>query len=301
MDSFIPTPFFTRLADRVRHVGSALCAGIDPRHDMLPMEIQKRHNGCMNWHDRAKAYLEFGLQFISLIASHVAVVKFQSAFFEAVGPDGLRTLRDLIDEAHCRDLLVILDVKRGDISTTAEAYADAAFNYYCADAVTVNPYMGSDAVLPFVEKGREHGAGVFVLCLTSNPGHGLIQRYEFSGRQVYQNVGSFVSHSWSKPLSDGMRDVGLVLGATNPFELGNLRVELPNTWFLIPGYGAQGATAADCKHGFCNNGIGAIVNSSRGVMFPFKSDDPHWQDKIVIATKKAASDFPVTSTEVAHV
>jgi orotidine-5'-phosphate decarboxylase len=197
---------------------------------------------------------------------------------------------------------VILDAKRGDIASTAQAYADAAFAgpliagrrfpIWDADAVTVNPYLGRDAVEPFLTSARESERGVFVLVRTSNPGAGLFQDLDVGGQKVYRHVAAAVA-DWNATGVGrcGLGDVGAVVGATRPAELGELRAALPAVWFLVPGYGAQGGSAADVAGAFRNDGLGAIVNSSRAITFPFRPDDKNWEQFIRNATEKAAAEL----------
>jgi orotidine-5'-phosphate decarboxylase len=227
-------------------------------------------------------------------------VKPQAAFFEACGPDGTAAMQRLLRKARALGLLTILDGKRNDIASTASAYADAAFAgtkighrryaVWEADAVTVNPYLGRDAVEPFLESARLVSGGVFVLVRTSNPGAGLFQDLRCDGRPLYQHVGSAVADWARENLGQcGFGDVGAVIGATYPTELAELRRLLPNVVFLIPGFGAQGGTAADVVPAFGEKGLGAVVSSSRGVLFPFKPDEVAWEKKVEQAARATAA------------
>ena len=226
------------------------------------------------------------------------MVKPQAAFFEACGPAGFAALGRLLDRARGRGLLTILDAKRGDIASTATAYADAAFAgtqvagrllpVWQADALTVNPYLGRDAVEPFLASARKVGAGVFVLVRTSNAGAGLFQDLEVSdGRPLYQHVGEAVA-AWAREnVGDcGFGDVGAVVGATYPAEMATLRAAMPEVLFLVPGFGAQGGTREDVRPAFRDDGLGALVNSSRGVTFPFEPDADDWRQRIEAARQE---------------
>jgi orotidine-5'-phosphate decarboxylase len=295
------TPFADRLADAVRRVGNPLCVGLDPRWESLPKAIRDRHdNGSLD--GVAAAYQEFCLRVLDLVGAQVAIVKPQIAFFEACGPAGLRALQAVTRRAKDLGLLVILDAKRGDIASTATAYADAAFagtsidgNYlpvWDADALTVNPYLGRDAVEPFIQCARQTGRGLFVLVRTSNPGSGQFQDLDCGGRKFYRHVADAVTAWNAENLgASGLGDVGAVVGATHPAELAELRAAMPDVWFLVPGYGAQGGSANDVAGGFRKDGLGAVVNSSRGITFPFKPDDPAWEDAITVATRRAVSEL----------
>jgi orotidine-5'-phosphate decarboxylase len=250
----------------------------------------------------ARAFEEFCLRVLELVAPFAGVVKPQAAFFELAGPDGMRSMSRVLERAKQIGFVTILDAKRGDIASTATAYADAAFGgctidgetfpVWNADALTINPYLGRDAVEPFLTAAKASDRGVFVLVRTSNPGAGLFQDLNCDGKPLYRHVATEVA-KWNAPTLGecGLGDVGAVVGATHPRELAELRAELPNVWFLVPGYGAQGGTAADVKAAYRPDGLGAIVNSSRGVTFPFKPDDPDWEAKIVAAAQKAAEEL----------
>jgi orotidine-5'-phosphate decarboxylase len=280
------THFADRLAEAVRSMRTALCVGLDPRLESLPRSIRARHE------DAAAAYEEFCLRVLEIVAPLIGVVKPQSAFFEACGPAGMAVLQRVLRRAKELGLVTILDAKRGDIASTAAAYADAAFQAFDADAVTVNPYLGRDAVEPFISAARKGGRGLFVLVRTSNPGAGLFQNLVCDGRPVYQHVAAAVA-SWSSENIGpcGFGDVGAVVGATHPAELRLLREQLPNVWFLVPGYGTQGGTAAEVRAAFRADGLGAVVNSSRGVTFPFEPEDANWEAAIKNATVQAAGEL----------
>jgi orotidine-5'-phosphate decarboxylase len=285
--------FADRLAAAVRAKGTALCVGLDPRWDSLPKTIRDRHDDTPA--GVAAAYEAFGLRVLEIVAPLVGVVKPQSAFFEACGPAGLAALERVLRRARELGLVTILDAKRGDIASTAAAYADAAFRAFDADALTVNPYLGRDAVEPFLTAARRDGRGLFVLVRTSNPGSGLFQNLVCDGKPLYQHVAAAVAAWNGEGLGAcGLGDVGAVVGATHPAELRLLRERLPDVWFLVPGYGAQGGTAADVRAAFRADGLGAVVNSSRGVTFPFKPDEPRWEAAVAAVAKAAARELALT-------
>ena len=293
------TPFTDRLADAVRRKGP-LCVGLDPRWEMLPKAI--REGLIEEPEGAALAAQRFCIRVMELVLPHAGVVKPQAAFFELFGPAGMKALRWVIDIAEDMRLVTILDAKRGDIASTAAAYADAAFAgctidgqtfpVWDADALTINPYLGRDAVEPFLSAAKAASRGVFVLVRTSNPGAGLFQDLVCDGKPLYRHVAAAVAQ-WNAPTvgACGLGDVGAVVGATHPRELAELRAEFPDVWFLVPGYGAQGGSAADVKAAYRADGLGAVVNSSRGVVFPFHPDDPDWEAKVVAAAKKAAEEL----------
>ena len=290
-------PFPDRLAEAVRRHGP-LCVGIDPRGELLPTAIATRHamNGLAGI---AAAFEEFSLRVLELVQPYAGVIKPQAAFFELAGGDGMHAMSRVLHRAKQMGFVTILDAKRGDIASTATAYADAAFAgmttsretipVWNADALTVNPYLGADAVEPFITAARAADRGLFVLVRTSNAGGGLFQNLVCDGLPLYRHVANAVAN-WNEPtLGDcKLGAVGAVVGATHPRELAELRIALPNVWFLVPGYGAQGGTAADVQPAYRTDGLGAVVNSSRGVTFPFHRDDPNWEAKIIAAAKQAS-------------
>ncbi len=292
----MPTDHFSdRLADACRRRGNSVCVGLDPRWEQLPEEIRRRHAGG-NLAVIAEAFEEFCLRVLDVVAPLVPVVKPQMAFFEACGPAGLTALQNVLRRARERGLLTILDGKRNDIASTAEAYADAALGgvthagtrqaVWDADALTVNPYLGRDAVEPFLRSARRDGRGVFVLVRTSNPGAGRFQDLVCEGRPLFHHVAEAVG-AWARENvgNCGLGDVGAVVGATHPAELAAVRRLLPDVVFLIPGYGAQGGTAADTAAGFRPEGLAALVNSSRGITACFKPAEPAWEQAVEAATR----------------
>jgi orotidine-5'-phosphate decarboxylase len=299
----VSTLFADRLADAIRAKRNTVCVGLDPRWDSLPGSVRARHPSG-NLEDRAAAYEEFCSLVLEIVAPLVPVVKPQAAFFEECGPAGLAAMGRLIGKARTLGLLTILDGKRNDIASTATAYADAAFAVWGADALTVNPYLGRDAVEPFLERARRQGAGVFVLVRTSNKGAGLFQDLlvrRAAGeeeRPLYQHVGEAVA-GWARENlgACGFGDVGAVVGATYPAELAFLRQSLPEVVFLVPGFGAQGGTADDVKPAFRADGLGAVVNSSRGILFPFRPEEPAWEAKVEEAARAAVKALAVQDRE----
>lgn len=285
--------FADRIADAVRRHRTCLCVGIDPRWESLPVELRARHDAT-ELDGIAAAIEEFSLRVLELIAPHCGIIKPQSAFFEACGSAGMLAQDRLMQRARAMGFVTILDAKRGDIASTATAYADAAFSVWNADALTVNPYLGRDAVEPFILAARRVQGGLFVLVRTSNAGAGLFQDLVCGDRKLHEIVADEV-RSWAKENAGacGYGDVGAVVGATHPAELRGLRERMPEVWFLVPGYGAQGGSANDVRAALRNDGLGAIVNSSRGITFPFQPDDPNWASAIVAATKRATAELGI--------
>jgi orotidine-5'-phosphate decarboxylase len=289
--------FADRLAAAVRSKGNPVCVGLDPRWESLPRELRDRHDdGTLA--GVARAFEEFCNRVIDVVAPLVPVVKPQSAFFEACGPEGLAALQKVLQRARQRGLLTILDGKRNDIAATATAYADAAFGgvtvdgrrhpVWDADALTVNPYLGRDAVEPFLQSARRSGCGVFVLVRTSNPGARQFQNLDCAGKPLYVHVADAVG-KWARENLGrcGFGDVGAVVGATYPEEMASLRKLIPEVLFLVPGFGAQGGTAADTAGAFRPDGLGAVVNSSRGIIFAFEPEEAAWEAKVEAAARAA--------------
>lgn len=294
------TAFADRVAEACRGKGNSLCVGIDPRPDLLPLGLRAPASDGLE--GLAAAYGTFSLRVLELVAPLVPIVKPQSAFFEACGPAGMMAQQRILQRARELGLLTILDNKRNDIASTAEAYADAAFAgtllegirhpIWQADSMTINPYMGRDAVEPFIAAARRTQGGVFVLVRTSNKGAGQFQNLEADGKPLYRHVAEAVGEWANEQLgSCGYGDVGAVVGATHPRELVLIRQWIPQVVFLVPGYGAQGGGATDVAAGFREDGLGAIINSSRGIIGAFKPDDAKWETKIVEATKAAIDDL----------
>lgn len=268
--------FAQKLAEEVVRKGNGVCVGIDPRFESLP-DALKNNFASQNLASRAEAYATFGKSIIDIVAPLVPVVKPQAAFFEQLGPAGMVALGQVISHAVKRGLIVILDGKRNDIGTTAEAYADAYLGRgeksgWGSDSLTVSPYLGHDSLEPFVKSAVSRDAGIFVLVKTSNPGSGYLQdQLVGAGADrgtVYQHIADLVQKLNAPHLAPcGLGPVGAVVGATYPEQLAELRVRLDSSWILIPGYGAQGGTAKDVALGFRSDGLGALVNSSRGIIF----------------------------------
>jgi orotidine-5'-phosphate decarboxylase len=293
--------FADRLLTACRTKGNAVCAGIDPRWEQLPLVIRQRHHqGTLA--AMSAAIEEFSLRVLDIVAPLVPAVKPQSAFFEACGPAGMLAQQKVLAKAKALGLITILDNKRGDIASTAEAYADAALAgtsfegrrhaVWSADALTVNPYLGRDAVEPFLKSARQCDGGVFVLVRTSNKGAKLFQDLSCDGKPLYQHVAEAVGAWSAENLGvNGFGDVGAVVGATHPAELALVRRWLPHALFLVPGYGAQGGSAADVAAAFRADGAGAIVNSSRGITACFRPDEPKWEEAIERATRATIQDL----------
>ena len=323
------------LARATRNHGNPVVVGLDPRVENLPDGLATLANGrdssspmgMAPLASRAQAYEQFCCEIIDVIAPLVPAVKPQSAFFEELGPPGMQALAAVILHAREQGLLVILDAKRGDIGSTAAAYARGILgrdeSAWEADAVTVNPYLGDESLHPFVQVAASRGAGLFVLVKTSNPGGGMFQDLEVSetarggssgrspvgggthkGETVYRHVASLVESLADRTRGDcGYGAVGAVVGATYPRQLAQLRTDMPQTWFLVPGFGSQGGTALDVAAAFDGRGLGAIVNSSRGIIFAHQRPEyasrfgsARWQQAVEAATREMIAELRAETT-----
>jgi orotidine-5'-phosphate decarboxylase len=270
--------------------------GLDPQIERLPACVHSEAQGGDARARAADAIRRFNEQVIEQVAPFAVAVKPQIAFYEILGPAGLEAYEAAVTCAQAAGLLVIGDIKRGDIGSTAAAYARAhlcpedsdGMTRPAADAVTINPYLGTDSVAPFVEAARTQGAGLFVLVRTSNPSASELQDLVIEGRALHDHVGALVTRWGSDLIGDcGYSSVGAVVGATAPAELARLRADLPQAWFLVPGVGAQGATAADVAPAFGRDGLGAIVNSSRGILYAFGAPETaNWQIPVADAARQ---------------
>ncbi|GJQ58215.1 MAG: orotidine-5'-phosphate decarboxylase [Candidatus Scalindua sp. AMX11] len=292
--------FIDQLVDKVEKKGSCSVVGLDPQLDSIPDEIinpafQKK-GGLLE--SGARAITDFNRQVIDLVQPHVGVLKLQIAFYELLGIWGLKAYADTIAYAKKKELLVIGDIKRGDVSHTAEAYAVAHLGVaefrgmresaFAVDAVTLNPYLGSDSILPFIKMAKQYGKGLFVLVKTSNPSSIEIQDLSYEKSVVHQKVAELVA-AWGKDMigKRGYSSIGAVVAPTNLETVRSLRSLMPNAYFLVPGYGAQGGRAEDLINCFNEDGLGAIVNSSRGIINAYAREPwkekfgmKHWQDAV---------------------
>jgi orotidine-5'-phosphate decarboxylase len=294
--------FADRLIEKIREKKSVVCVGLDPRLNQIPQFIRDKalsENPKNKLKAAAEAIIEFNKGIIDEIHDLVPIVKPQIAFYELFGEEGVRAFRETIRYAKSKGLLVIADVKRNDIGSTAKAYADAHFGevdvfdekefIFDADAITVTPYLGWDGIKPFVEVCKKYGRGIFILVKTSNPSSGDLQDLCMKdGSTVYEIIGNFVD-SWGADEigKEGYSSVGAVVGATYPGQAKQLRKIMPNAFFLVPGYGAQGGGADDVKPCFNKDGLGAIVNSSRGITFAYEKLDGFSEKEYAQASRKA--------------
>jgi orotidine-5'-phosphate decarboxylase len=258
-----PVSFADRLAAEVDRKRSQLVVGLDPRTDLLPIELRG---------DVAR----FCCGIIDAVAPHAVAVKPQLAFFEALGPAGMGAFDEVCRYARHAGVLVIADGKRGDIGSTARAYADAYLDGSPprADALTVNPWLGRESMEPYLAAARRNGAGIFVLVKTSNAGADVQDVTLLDGRPMWQHVAQLVNE-WGEDLVGevGLSSVCAVMGATHPRAVADARRLMPQTILLLPGVGAQGASVADLAGAFTSGPASALVNSSRAVIYAFRSGD----------------------------
>lgn len=274
-----------RLIQAVERTGNPTVVGLDPKLDYLPAYLQQaafaRYGETLE--GAAEAIWEYNRALIDALCDVVPAVKPQAAYYELYGWPGVRTLSRTIAYAKEKGLFVITDGKRGDIGTTMEAYAAAHLGNtkvgaqtmpaFGGDALTVNGYLGSDGIRPVLSVCREQDTGLFVLVKTSNPSSGELQDRQIDGEPVYRVMGR-LCEEWGAQLPGkyGYAGVGAVVGATYPQQLRELRAALPHTYFLVPGYGAQGGGATDVAGAFDGDGRGAIVNSSRAILTAWKKE-----------------------------
>lgn len=289
-----------RLIAGIREKQNPTVAGLDPKLDYVPEHI--RHAAFDQYgatlEGAAAALLAFNKALIDALYDIVPAVKPQAAYYELYGWQGVRTLADTIAYAKSKGMFVITDGKRNDIGSTMEAYAAAHLGVtqvkeqeiaaFGADALTVNGYLGTDGIAPLLKVCEQQDTGIFVLVKTSNPSSGELQDKLLEGEPVYRHMGAMCEH-WGEQLPGqyGYSGVGAVVGATYPAQLTELRSALPHTFFLVPGYGAQGGGAADVAGAFDENGIGAIINSSRGIMCAWKKEDCAPEDFAGAARREA--------------
>ncbi len=276
-----------KLIDKIKEMNNPTVIGLDPRYDIIPNCIKSKYT--QDLEGAGKAIIEFNKALIDATHDIIPAVKPQIAFYEMFGIPGMIAFEETCKYAKEKGMIVIADMKRGDIGTTAKAYSNAAIgktkigelnhSIFDVEFVTVNPYLGTDGVLPFVEDCKEYGKGIFILVKTSNKSSGEIQDLVTEdGEKIYVKVAKLVNE-WGKDLVGkyGYSSISSVVGATYPEQLKELREVMPHSYFLIPGYGAQGGKADDIALGFDKNGLGGIVNASRSLICAYKSEI--WKNK----------------------
>jgi orotidine-5'-phosphate decarboxylase len=271
-----------RLIGKIEQLGAPIVVGLDPMLDFIPGYILKKAYGEKgeNMEGAAEAIWQYNKGIIDAVCDLVPAVKPQIAMYEQFGIEGLKVFKQTVDYCREKGLVVIGDIKRGDIGSTSAAYAaghlgritigDKSYRGFDEDFATINPYLGSDGVKPFIEVCRQEGKGLFILVKTSNPSSGEFQDQLTGGRPLYELVGKKVAEWGELHMGGSYSYIGAVVGATYP-EMGRiLREIMPKAYILVPGYGAQGGKAEDLAHYFNKDGLGAIVNSSRGIIAAYK-------------------------------
>lgn len=290
-----------KMIERIAALQNPTVAGLDPKLDYIPAYLKEEAYAAhgQTLEGAAAAILAYNKGLIDALCGIVPAVKPQAAYYEMYGWQGVRTLHETIRYAQEKGMYVILDGKRNDIGATMEAYAtahlgltaveDELVEAFGADSLTVNGYLGTDGIDPLLRVCAAQDKGIFVLVKTSNPSSGELQDQKLeSGETVYRAMGAFCE-KWgtSLPGKYGYSGVGAVVGATYPAQLGELRAAMPSTFFLVPGYGAQGGGAKDVAPGFDKNGLGAIVNASRSILCAWKKTNAAPEDYAKAAAAEA--------------
>jgi orotidine-5'-phosphate decarboxylase len=279
--------FVDRLIEQIREKNNPSVIGLDPRIEYVPAYLREkaRKEFGNNAKGTAEAILSFNRKLIDALYDMIPAVKPQVAYYEMYGLEGLRVFKETVDYAKSKGLLVIADGKRNDIGSTAEAYSTAFLgktlldegleqSMFDVDALTVNPYLGFDGIKPFAEDCKRYEKGIFVLVKTSNKTSGQLQDLKLQdGKTLYEVVAGLVQE-WGRETTGkyGYSSVGAVVGATYPEQAEVLRSIMQNAYILVPGYGAQGGTAADAVKSFNKDGLGAIINASRSVICAYQSE-----------------------------
>lgn len=274
-----------KLNAKIVKTNAPIVVGLDPMLKYVPEHILKKAYAEYGetLKGAAEAIFEFNKRIIDATYDLIPAVKPQIAMYEQFGVEGVIAYKKTVDYAHEKDLVVIADVKRGDIGSTSEAYAvghlghvevgSKTFAGFDADFATVNPYLGTDGIKPFVDVCKEEKKGIFILVKTSNPSSGEFQDRIIDGKPLYEHVADKVREWGEDAMGDAYSYVGAVVGATYPEMGAALRKVMPKTLILVPGYGAQGGTGKDLKAFFNPDGLGAIVNSSRGIIAAYKKEE----------------------------
>ncbi len=273
-----------KLVEKIKKTKAPVVVGLDPMLSYIPEQIKQKSFAEFGetLEGAADAVWQFNKGIIDCVYDLLPAVKPQIAMYEQFGVEGLRAFQKTVDYCHKKDLVVIGDVKRGDIGSTSTAYAaghlgkvavgSSRLSVFDEDFATVNPYFGTDGIQPFLDVCKEEKKGIFILVKTSNPSSGEFQDRRIDGRPLYEYVGEKVAEWGGQLMGDTYSYVGAVVGATYP-EVGKImRKVMPKAYILVPGYGAQGGTAKDLVHYFNEDGLGAIVNSSRGIIAAYKQE-----------------------------
>lgn len=272
------------LIEKIKKTNAPIVVGLDPMMNYIPSQITKKAFAEYGetLEGAAEAIWQYNKGIVDAVSDLIPAVKPQIAMYEQFGIEGMRAFKKTVDYCKEKGLVVIGDVKRGDIGSTSEAYAvghlgkvavgSKQYYGFDEDFATVNPYLGSDGIKPFVKVCAEEKKGIFVLVKTSNPSSGEFQDRLVDGRPLYELVGEKVAEWGAECMGNGYSYVGAVVGATYPEQGKILRKVMPKTFILVPGYGAQGGKGADLVHFFNEDGLGAIINSSRGIIAAYKQE-----------------------------
>lgn len=273
-----------QLIAKIKKTGAPIVVGLDPMMKFIPEHITQKAFAEYGetLQGAAEAIWEYNKAIVDAVYDLIPAVKPQIAMYEQFGLEGMAAFQKTVDYCQEKGLLVIGDIKRGDIGSTSEAYAvghlgkvqvgSKSYYGFGEDFVTVNPYLGSDGVLPFIKIGQEEKKGMFILVKTSNPSSGEFQDRMIDGRPLYEHVGEMVAKWGESHMGESYSYVGAVVGATYPEQGRILRKIMPKTYILVPGYGAQGGRGADLVHFFNEDGLGAIINSSRGIIAAYQQE-----------------------------
>jgi orotidine-5'-phosphate decarboxylase len=287
-----------KLIDKIKEMDNPTVMGLDPRYDMIPKCITSKYDQTIE--GACLAIIEFNKALIDATCDIIPAVKPQIAFYEMFGIDGIKAFNETCKYAKEKGMLVIADIKRGDIGSTATGYSNAylgktplldkEYSIFDVDFITVNPYLGVDGIKPFVDDCNKYGKGMFIIDKTSNPSSGELQDLKLeNGRTIYEEVATLIEKWGEESIGEyGYSSISSVVGATYPEQLQKLRKLAPHTFFLIPGYGAQGGKASDIALGFDDNGIGGIVNASRSLMCAYKKSEKFKEEEFAKATRAEA-------------
>ena len=272
-----------KLIEKIKETKNPTVMGLDPRYEMIPECIKEKYPKTLE--GVKNSIVEFNKSLIDSVFDIIPAIKPQIAFYEMYGISGMEAFKETCKYAKEKGMIIIADIKRGDIGSTATGYSNAFLGrtqignieeaIYDVDFVTVNPYMGTDCIKPFIEDCKRYDKGIFILVKTSNPSSGELQDLKLqNGKEVYIQVAELVE-KWGEDLIGkyNYSSVAAVVGATYPEQLKQIRKKAPHTYFLIPGYGAQGGKAKDIALGFDKNRLGGIINASRSLMCAYKSDN----------------------------
>lgn len=294
-----------KLCNKIKKINAPIVVGLDPMMNYIPNHIKeaafKEYGETLE--GAAEAVWQYNKQIVDAVYDLIPAVKPQIAMYEQFGIEGLKAYKKTIEYCKEKDLVVIGDVKRGDIGSTSAAYATAhlgkvtvgskQYSLFDEDFATVNPYLGSDGIKPFIDVCKEENKGLFILVKTSNPSSGEFQDRLIDGRPLYEHVGEMVSKWGEEHMGENYSYIGAVVGATYP-EMGKvLRKVMPKSFILVPGYGAQGGKGADLVNYFNEDGLGAIVNSSRGIIAAYKQEKyaSYGEENFADASRAAVKDM----------